>query len=238
MTGELGQILYGEHVIAFSVVRRDRKTLEIAVEPDTSVVVAAPYDLPLEAIADKVRKRAAWVRRQQCYFTQFLPRTPERLFVPGETHLYLGRQYRLKVLPHIQTDVKLVRGFIVVQSHKPRRTEVTRELVEGWYREKASIKFRERLEVSLARFPDPEAFRPRGVIVRQLEQRWGSMSPSSRLLLNRRLIQAPTDAIDYVITHELCHIEEPHHGTAFFDLLGKVMPDWRRRKDRLERVMA
>src|SRR3546814_5144497 len=65
-----------------------------------------------------------------------------------------------------------------------------------------------------------------------------SMSPSSRLLLNRRLIQAPTDAIDYVITHELCHIEEPHHGAAFFDLLGKVMPDWRRRKERLERVMA
>ncbi|WP_422368600.1 M48 family metallopeptidase [Pelagibius sp.] len=238
MTGEPGQVLYGEHVIAFSVVRRDRKTLEIAVEPDTSVVVAAPHDVSLEVIAERVRKRAAWVRRQQGYFIQFMPRTPERSFVAGETHLYLGRQYRLKVVPHVQANVKLIRGFIVVQSHKPRRPAVTRELVADWYRERASIKFRERLEVSLARFPDPEAFRPKGLIVRQLEQRWGSMSPSSRLLLNRRLIQAPTDAIDYVITHELCHIEEPHHGAAFFDLLGKVMPDWQRRKERLERVMA
>ena len=97
MTGERGQVRYGEHVIAFSVVRRDCKTLEIAVEPDTSVVVVAPHDVPLEAIAERVRKRAAWVRRQQRYFTQFMPRTPKRYFVPGETHLHLGRQYRLKL---------------------------------------------------------------------------------------------------------------------------------------------
>ncbi|MGR1581328.1 M48 metallopeptidase family protein [Thalassobius sp. S69A] len=41
------------------------------------------------------------------------------------------------------------------------------------------------------------------------------MSPSGRLLLNRRLVQAPVDSIDYVITHELCHIAEPHHGPDF-----------------------
>ena len=64
------------------------------------------------------------------------------------------------------------------------------------------------------------------------------ISPAGRLLLNRRLVQAPVDAIDYVITHELCHVAEPHHGAAFFDLLDKVMPDWERRKQRLERAMA
>ena len=52
------------------------------------------------------------------------------------------------------------------------------------------------------------------------------------------VVEAPVDAIDYVITHELCHIAEPHHGTAFFDLLDRVMPDWERRKQRLERIMA
>lgn len=64
------------------------------------------------------------------------------------------------------------------------------------------------------------------------------MSPAGRLLLNRRLAQAPVDAIDYVSTHELCHVVEPHHGAAFFELLDKVMPDWERRKQRLERAMA
>ena len=69
--------------------------------------------------------------RQQRYFLQFLPRTPERLFISGETHLYLGRQYRLKVVPHVQAGVKLTRGFIVVQTHRPNSTEVTRELVDA-----------------------------------------------------------------------------------------------------------
>ena len=238
MTRELHCMQYGEQEIRYEIVRRPRKTLEIAVEPDASVVVAAPEDATLEAIEAKLRKRAAWVTRQQRYFSQFLPRTPERRFVAGETHLYLGRQYRLKVVPHVQEGVKLIRGFIVVQTHRPTRPEVTRELVDAWYRDRAHIKFPERIELCLRLFPDPEAFRPKGLVVRPTRQRWGSMSPAGRLLLNRRLVQAPVDAIDYVITHELCHVAEPHHGPAFFELLDKVMPDWERRKQRLERAMA
>jgi predicted metal-dependent hydrolase len=231
-------LLYGENRIDYQVVRRARKTLEIAVEPDTSVVIAAPEDASLEAIEAKLRKRAAWVTRQQRFFAQFLPRVPPREFVPGETHLYLGRQYRLKVVPHVQQAVKLIRGYFVVQTHRPLSPDVTRELVEAWYRERAHVKFAERIEVNLKRFADIELRRPKGLIVRQLKQRWGSMSPGSRLMLNRRLIEAPIDAIDYVITHELCHVSEPHHGAAFYELLARVMPDWERRKLRLERAMA
>ncbi|KAF0117522.1 MAG: hypothetical protein FD149_1097 [Rhodospirillaceae bacterium] len=231
-------VQYGEHRIDFAIVRRERTTLEIAVEPDASVVVAAPLDAPLAAIEEKVRKRAAWIRRQQRYFIQFLPRTPDRRYVAGETHLYLGRQYRLKVVPHIQTMVTLVRGFIVVQTHQPAKPEITHALVERWYRERARIKFAERLEVNLLRFPEPDKFRPRGLIVSQLQQRWGSMSPAGRLLLNRRLIEASVDSIDYVITHELCHMSEHHHGPAFFALLDRVLPDWQKCKERLERSLS
>ena len=238
MTTEQHSVLYGEHRIDFAIVRRERATLEIAVEPDATVVVAAPQDATLAVIEEKVRQRAAWIRRQQRYFVQFLPRTPDRQFIAGETHLYLGRQYRLKIVPHVQATVKLARGYIVVQTHRPERTEVTRDLVEQWYRERAHLKFGERLDVNLQRFPVPDDFRPKGLIVRQLRQRWGSMSPGGRLLLNRRLIQAPLDAIDYVITHELCHIAVPHHGPEFFDLLRAVLPDWQKQKDRLERVLS
>ena len=203
-----------------------------------SVVVTAPVDAPVEAIAEKVRKRAAWVLRQQRFFSQFMPRTPERRYVAGETHLYLGRQYRLKVRRSGRSAVKVIRGFIIVETREPDRTEVTRRLVEGWYRKQARAKFAERLEASLARFPDSEAFQPRGMIVRRMEKRWGSLSSSRRLVLNRRLIEAPVDTIDYVITHELCHMAEPHHGAAFYRLLDQVMPDWVGRKERLEERMA
>jgi len=132
MTRELHCLQYGEQEIWYEIVRRPRKTLEIAVEPDASVVIAAPEDATLDAIEAKLRKRAAWVTRQQRYFARLLPRTPARRFIAGETHLYRGRQYRLKVVPHVQGSVKLISGFIVVQTHRPTWPEVTRELVEAW----------------------------------------------------------------------------------------------------------
>lgn len=228
----------GSRVIDYLLLRRQRRTLEIAVEPDASVVVVAPPDAGIEAIEARLRKRAGWIMRQQRYFMQFLPRTPERHFVAGETHLYLGRQYRLKLVPDTGEGVKLIRGFIMVPARRPHRAELVRESVEDWYWERARIKLAERVEINLGRFPDPEAFRPRGLTIRLLRKRWGSMSPAGRLLLNRRLIQAPVDAIDYVITHELCHVAAPHHGAAFQALLDRVLPDWKHRKARLERVMA
>lgn len=238
MKAEKRSVQYGSHVIGFSVVRRDRRTLEIAVEPDATVVVAAPADATADAIDAKVRKRAAWISRQQRFFTQFLPRTPERQFLAGETHLYLGRQHRLKIELGEPEGVKVARGFIHVSARNPELPGSIEALVRTWYRERAHLKFAERLEINLGRFADPEAYRPRGLIVRSLKQRWGSMSAAGRLLLNLRLIEAPTNAIDYVITHELCHVAEPNHGPGFFALLAQVMPDWKKRKERLERMMA
>lgn len=238
MKSDRHEIAYGEYVIAFVLIRRERRTLEIGVEPDASVTVVAPSDADISEILPKVRKRAAWIRRQQRYFQQFLPRTPARRFVSGETHLYLGRQYRLKVVAAEAARVTLARGFIRVETEHPGDPERTERLVGQWYRDRASIKFSERLEMNLQRFPSPDAVRPKSLSIRVMRQRWGSLSPSATLLLNRRLIEAPLDAIDYVITHELCHMTIPNHGTEFYDLLDRVLPDWWKRKHRLERAMA
>ncbi|MDG4869186.1 DUF45 domain-containing protein, partial [Guyparkeria sp. 1SP6A2] len=89
MTRERHCLRYGVQEIHYEVKRRPRKTLEIAVKPDASVMIVAPMETPLAAIEARLRKRAAWVVRQQRYFSQFLPRTPERQYLAGETHLYL-----------------------------------------------------------------------------------------------------------------------------------------------------
>jgi len=238
MTRDHGRLRYGEQVIPYRIVRRPRKTMEIAVEPDTSVVIAAPMEASMEAIAAKLQQRAAWVVKQQRYFAQFLPQTPRRRFVAGETHRYLGRQYRLRIVPHRQDCVKLLRGFIVVQTRQPHQPGIVKNLLEAWYGCCAQVKFPQRIAACRQRFPEPDAFRPHGLVIRQSSRRWGSMSPTGGLFLNRRLIEAPVVAVDYVITHELCHMAEPHHGAAFFKLLERIMPDWEQRKRRLEQFMA
>ena len=122
MSGEILQLPYGETILEFRLERRNRKTLSISVSPNLSIEAVAPMDAPREKIVEKVRKRAPWIQKQLRYFAQFQPRTPERRFVAGETHLYLGRQYKLKVVPHFQEHVRLYRGCIVVQSLSQGRT--------------------------------------------------------------------------------------------------------------------
>lgn len=238
MTVEVLEASFGSETIRFSVVRRVRKTLSISVLPDQQVEVVAPKDASSERIIEKVRKRAPWISKQLRYYDQFQPKTPERRYISGETHLYLGRQYKLKVIPSAQNIVKMQRGRMIVWSTKPSRAVHTRELVRDWMMKRARIKFEERLNICRGRFPDPEKVVPNSIIIRELSHRWGSMTGRRNLVLNRALIGASTEAIDYVITHELCHIDHPHHGSAFFDQLRRVMPDWQERKLKLERQLA
>jgi hypothetical protein len=123
--------------IHFTVTRRKRRTMQISVLPDTSVEVVAPLTTSESDILKRMRKRAGWVCRQMRYFQQYLPRTPERQFVAGETHLYLGRRYRLKVVRSLLPAVKLKHGFIEVHTHLPSPRGAARQQVEEWQKAKA-----------------------------------------------------------------------------------------------------
>ena len=238
MKFEQYSIDYGKHSISYTVVRRARKTLEIAVEPDSTVSIAAPISASAESIAAKVRKRAPWILAQQRYFDQFNPRTPARRYLAGETHLYLGRQYRLRVVGSQSTSVKVMRGTIEIRSCHPESSEETKALLDKWYRAKARTKFLERIDACLERFSRPASVTPRGLAIRVMPKRWGSMSRGGRLSLNLRLIQAPANTIDYVITHELCHRIEPSHSPRYFRILKRAMSDWEKRKKMLEQILA
>lgn len=238
MKAQAVRLGYGAGVIEFTLRRRDRKTLSISVDPELRVDVSAPVNAPLDKIIEKVRTRAPWIQRQLRFFSQFHPRTPRRRYEAGETHLYLGRQYKLKITHRVQQGVKLFRGCLLVESRRPKDTDATKGLVEGWYCERARVKFRERLSICQERFPKPEDHEPTVLVIRQLRQRWGSMTADGKLILNRSLIRSSVDAIDYVITHELCHLLHGSHGEMFYRLLNRVMPDWEKRKNKLERQLA
>jgi predicted metal-dependent hydrolase len=227
-------LVYGTRQIAWTLLRRDRRTLEIAVSPEGAVEAIAPLDAPLAKIEQVLLKRMPWVDRQLRELRGLADAPMARQHLPGETHRYRGRAYRLKVERGIRSEVRLFRGRLVVFSHAPGDREETRRLVEDWYRRIAHRVFAERLEIASARFPDPEAVRPAAWRVRQMKKRWGSMTAAGRLTLNLDLIRMPTPAIDYVLTHELAHRIEHHHGAEFWRLLERVMPDWRDRKNVLE----
>ena len=231
----LGTLTYGTETIRYEVrFLASRQTLAIEVHPDSRVLVRAPVGCPEGVIAARVRKRAAWISRQLAEFERYRPRTPARQYVTGESHLYLGRQYRLKVLRGDTASVKLARGQLLVSLPGDADQDRVKALLHRWYLDRARAVFGEVLDNSLPRFKG--IARPR-LIVRVMQSRWGSLSRAGNMTLNVNLVRAPRSCIEYVVTHELCHTRHRDHDAKFFQLLGQMMPDWENRKRKLEAAL-
>ena len=230
MTIETVCFSYGENRFVARVERRRRKTMAITVHPDCSIEATVPLNASQDELLERLKKRARWIKRQVGYFEQYLPRTTERRYVSGETHLYLGRQYLLKVRDGDTSGVEM-RGIYLFVTCKPGERDKAGELLWEWYRERTQELFPQRLAACMASFRGEDA--PR-LAIRTLKKRWGSLAPSGLLTLNLDLIRAPVECIDYVIIHELCHLAHPHHGKEFFNHLSAKLPDWQRIKRKLE----
>jgi predicted metal-dependent hydrolase len=236
-----GSVLYGNELIPYEIhVRPARKTLGIEVHPDGRVLVLAPSLCDDATIEDKVRLRVGWISRQLTTFSRYERHTAPRQYLSGESHRYLGRQYRLKVVINDQStdkaQINLTRGEIVVTGTKKLPQEKLKELLRCWYLSRAREVFDDVLTDTFDVFCRRRLAKPR-VSVRDMRSRWGSLSPGGLMTLNSRLIQAPRPCIEYVILHELCHLVHRDHNAKFFALLGQLMPDWQKRKQRLEKAL-
>jgi predicted metal-dependent hydrolase len=232
-----GTITYSTHQLKYRLRSSSRRTIGITVHPDGAIDVVAPKGADPKDVEARVRRRARWIVRQLSYFEQFRPRSKPRRYLGGETHLYLGRQYRLKIVRGDHDEVKVKSGLLLVAlSNKPNSRRV-KELVRSWYQDKAKARFLDRFKAIAPRFAQL-GYPISPPVIRKMSRRWGSYSKSGKVLLNPDLIRAPTACIDYVITHELAHIVYPNHGAEFFKLIETMMPDWKKRKTRLELILS
>ena len=230
----IDHIQFGSKKINFRLEYSKRKSLGITVTPDLEVVVKAPVDAPLDKIKEKLRKKAPWIIRQQSFFLSFHPKTPAKKFISGETHLYLGRQYRLKIELSAIESVKLKGKFIEVQATDKTRAK---QLLNDWYLRNAKSKFHAIAKPLIDQFKKHKV-EPTSIVLREMATRWGSCTAKGKVILNPELIKAPKACIEYVIIHELCHLIHHDHTQKFIDLQSKEMPDWEKWKTKLEKLLA
>ena len=227
-------IQFGSKKIEFLIEYSNRKTLGITVTPDLDVLVKAPIDSSINKIKEKILKKAAWIIKQQSFFLSFQPKTPERRYIGGETHLYLGRQYLLKIELSKRDSVKLKGKFIEVYTSDKSKVK---GLVKEWYLLHAKSKFKEVAQPIIEKFKKHKV-EPDSIVFREMPTRWGSCTPKGKIILNPELIKAPKGCIEYVIIHELCHLIYHDHTQKFIDLQTKEMPDWEKWKLKLENLLA
>jgi predicted metal-dependent hydrolase len=221
-------ISYGDETIPVQVRFIDTNRFTVTVDHDLIVRANAPKQATTEEVTARLEGRAGWIARQRSYFRQFLPKRPAQRFVSGASLWYLGKQYRLKIVAG-KGPAKLSGQFL----HVPDAVACEARVRE-WYRERAKAQFIHRLHAC------HEATKPilkiglPPVAIRQMVRRWGSCTAAGRITLNTDLVQVPVHCIDYVIIHEMCHVRVLGHDKAFYRLLAACLPDWERRKARLE----
>lgn len=227
-------LVHGGQRVPFRIAFTERKRLVITVRPDMQVEVSAPCDRDIAQVLSRVERRATWILKQRRYFEQFQPTMPERRFVSGETHVYLGRQYRLKVAEGSPLEVKLIGRYFHVQHTDRDDASGISGLLENWYFGHAKNLFEHRLRHSLEECRSLQLRGIPSITVRKMKRRWGSCTKAGNISLNVELSKTPVYCIDYVLVHELCHLRIHSHTPAFYRLLTRCMPDWEKRKERLD----
>jgi predicted metal-dependent hydrolase len=226
---------FGQDKVTCHIYFCDIKKLRVIVYPDQRVEARSPLRYDETKVLEQVKKRAHWIIKQREYFGQFTPRLPEKHYVSGETFYYLGRQYRLKIRKEDNYSVKLKGKFIWVTTPVLSQKNKVKELVQRWYQGHALSTFERRLQI---RFKDAQRYGISypDIKIRHMNKRWGSCGNNGSILLNTELVKAPIYCVDYVITHELCHLKYPKHDSQFYRLLSVLMPNWEHCKQRLEKV--
>ena len=226
-------IRYGATIIDYDIEFAQRKTLSICVNPDSSVCLKAPIDATLEQIQQKVHKRASWILKQKRFFESFGTSTTKRQYISGESHLYLGRQYMLRVKESNINAVHYQNNIIEIECRHKKDAGI---LLQTWYRQRANVKFQEYAQPIIEQF-SIYGVKPQSLSIKKMDKRWGYCTIDGHITLNPRLICAPRCCIEYVITHELCHLIYRSHNKEFYALLTKEMPHWEKWKNKLERIL-
>ena len=226
---------YGRHRYTYGLLRQERKTLSLTVEPCIDIILKGPLDTDNERIEKFLQKKWMWMQKQLTFFEKYRRKSYEKEYISGESFYYLGRQYKLLVVSGDKPHVSLTKGKLTITNNRDTFDgSYNKSLLEKWYKKRRTEVFAERYAEMLAKFD--YKFTPE-LTVRQMPKRWGSYIKGERIILNPLLIQAPKEAIDYVITHELCHMKYKNHDANFYMLLETKFPKWSKTKEKLEMLI-
>jgi len=211
--------------LTFEVRRSDhRDTIAITVDRDGALILHAPAEADTQRLRDAAASKAEWVYTKLAEKELLLHGRDPHEYVPGEGFHYLGRSYRLKLVdqPEESPPLRLRGGWF--ELHRDQR-DVAPELFRAWYIRNGQRWLQRRTE----RWADRLHVTDPTVDVRDLGHRWGSCGVRA-LNYHWRTMALPPRIVDYVIVHELAHVHEPRHTREFWERIGRVMPDYPRRK--------
>ena len=207
------------------VVRSKRRTAALHIVGN-ELQVRVPNQVKDSSIIEILQQKKSWINKKVIQLKEVhIPKPKE--FVNGESFLFLGQNYRLKIQEGYQVGVELSEGYLVTTVRASdtgkQRKEKIQKYLEYWYRSRA----RERLIEKVDRYSKLIGVSSKGLRLGSFKSKWGSCDSRSKLAFNWNLIKAPHAVIDYVVIHELCHIIQPNHSILFWQEVEKYDPAYK-----------
>jgi predicted metal-dependent hydrolase len=226
---ESDEIAFGGERVGYAIcVSARRRTTCLQVYPDGRVRVVTPPNANLRDIRSFVLQRADWIAKQRRKFQAIGARGPRALH-DGARLPFLDEELTLRVRPGVKPGVSRLDEQLFLSAGGE---EHGRRLLETWYRREAAA----HVTARVAHFGARVGRHPARIAIRDQKTRWGSCSPQGTISINWRLLLAPTAVMDYVIVHELCHLEHHNHSARFWAAVGRVLPDYLQRRQHLHAI--
>lgn len=216
------------HVKIDKIIRSKRKTIALQVTDDATLIVRAPKQASYQAIQKAVLKHLEWIGEKRKIILLRDPKFVQKEFVNGEGFLFLGKYYKLKIVENQPSPLIFQDNhFILAKEYLPH----AKEIFIQWYKDKAYEKISERVEW----YAKMRGFAYNKINITDATQRWASCSLKGNLNFSWRLIMASLRVIDYVVVHELVHLEEKSHTKFFWNKVKILMPDYEKHKEWIKR---
>ena len=225
----------GNGIITYRFEQKPVKNLNLRIHINGSVYVSANPDRDVSQVDRFVLKKADYIIKTLEHFEDLAQyKQQEKRYVSGETFLIQGRNVRLKVIEGSKEEVRTDGVYLFLTAKSPDDYEQKKRFVTCYLDRECSVVFK---EIIAKTYP---LFRKYGVNmptlrIRDMETRWGScLAKKGIITLNKRLLEAPHNCIEYVVLHEFCHFIHPNHSKQFYNFMTMLMPDWRERKVSLD----
>lgn len=208
--------------IQHQLIRSKRRTLGLQITRDAMLVIRAPHRLPEKDICGFISRQMPWILKKYEQVLQFKEAKPAKQFKEGERFLFLGNEYTLTKSSDTIRRVILEDQSLVLSS---KYFDKAQKFLEKWYREEAYEYINERAKF----FSRLMGRKYSKIKLGTASTRWASCGPTGNLNFNWKLMMAPPEVVDYVVVHELAHIDIKDHSARFWKEVARYCPDYKSR---------
>jgi predicted metal-dependent hydrolase len=222
--------------IDIDVIKKDIKNMHLAVYPPTGRVrISSPADMSTESVRMFAVSKLGWIKKHIRGFEE-QNRQPERQYVQRESHYFQGQRYLLNIIedeapPKVEIrNKKYMDLYVRPGSDKEKRREVVKE----FYR----AELKKQLPPLIEKWEQKMGTTVNKWQVRQMKTKWGSCkTKDQKIILNLELAKKPPECVEYVVVHEMVHLQERLHTERFKALLDQYMPSWKERQEQLNELV-